>query len=63
MKRSMSPKNSDYVRISLSIPREVWSFFERQCMQPLHAGNRSSYVRSLIVAEMTKNQADKTKRK
>lgn len=47
---------TDYVRISLSIPRDLWPFFERQRKRPQHAGNRSSYVRSLILEQMEKGR-------
>lgn len=55
MKRSSSRAKAHgkkYVRISLSIPRDLWPFFERQRRLPKHAGNRSSFVRSLIIEEM-----------
>jgi len=49
----------DYVRISLSIPRDIWPWFERQSKKPQHMGNRSSYVRSLIVSAMAREKRAK----
>lgn len=40
-----------YIRVTLCIPRELWGYFERQRKSPKHNGNRSSYVRSLILEE------------
>lgn len=49
---SRRKKTSDYVRVTLSIPRELWGYFQKQTNSAKHAGNRSSYVRSLILEEM-----------
>lgn len=45
--------------MTLSIPRVLWPYFERQRKKPKHAGNRSAYVRSLIAEEMNRANAKK----
>lgn len=51
-KRNLRPRDIDYVRVTLSIPKDLWKYFEAQRKLPRHGGSRSSYVRSLIVEEM-----------
>jgi hypothetical protein len=45
-------RKSMYMRISLSIPRKLWGYFERTRKLPIHAGNRSSVVRSLLLEKL-----------
>jgi len=44
-------KRNGFIRSTLTIPQELSDFIEAQKNQPAHAGNLSSYVRGLIIAD------------
>lgn len=55
-KTSSSGNGGGRVRVTLSIPRTMWPYFERQRKSVKHCGNRSSYIRSLILEQMKKSE-------
>ena len=44
-------KDISFVRKTVTIPEELSDFTDEQVSQPEHAGNFSSYVRSLILRD------------
>lgn len=52
-------KNGNVVRVTLCIPKDIWGYFQKQTNSPKHLGNRSSYVRSLVIEEMEELGAKK----
>ena len=56
MATNKKPKRSGFLRPTLTIPDELESFIERRKNEPQHAGNLSSYVRGLIIADKHQQQ-------
>jgi hypothetical protein len=54
--KKKSARSDRFVRKTLTIPADVISFGDQQAAKPEHAGNWSSYVRSLIIADHAKHQ-------
>lgn len=48
-KRAARGQGGEFVRVTLTLPRELEPFMENEVARPEHAGNRSSFVRSLII--------------
>jgi hypothetical protein len=47
------------IRVTLSVPATLWPYFERQRKSAKHCGNRSSYIRSLILEQMQNGKRTK----
>jgi hypothetical protein len=52
-------QSKQFVRASITIPAEIAAFAAEQSSQPEHAGNMSSYVRSLIIRDIRERQLQK----
>ena len=51
MKNGKPKARNDFVRATITIPAELASHVEKRKNEPTHAGNLSSYVRTLIIAD------------
>jgi hypothetical protein len=55
-KRNNPPKtNPDFVRKTVTIPADLDPFATEQSRKPEHAGNLSSYIRTLILRDREKS--------
>lgn len=51
-KRNPEPESKPgFIRKTVTIPGELSGFVERETEKPAHAGNLSSYIRSLILRD------------
>lgn len=51
MSTEKTAQRDGFLRLTITIPAELETFIESRRKSPLHAGNLSSYVRSLIIAD------------
>lgn len=63
MSRQTQKKRADdgagFIRKTVTLPDEVAEFADSQAAKPEHAGNVSSYVRSLILQDRENSSAGK----
>ncbi len=52
--KDRAERNADFIRKTITIPAEVVPFAEEKAASPEHAGNLSSYIRTLILADRAK---------
>lgn len=51
-------KNQDFRRATVTIPRELVPFADGRAAEPEHAGNFSSYIRSLILRDKRERERE-----
>ena len=62
MHRTIKPKiksaRTRFIRSTVTIPAELVGFIGRRVGDPVHAGNLSSYIRSLIIHDREQQQKE-----